>query len=336
MERDIRIVEFQDTPVRLIRIDGVNYIPAEDLGKILGLAEPRIAVNKIFNRHREELEPHAAVTNLVTPGGTQETRLFTEIGAYLVAMFARTPRARKVRLWLAELPKKFRAARAWLAEEIDELIRRVTGAAFRLGTLTLNEETLERVYLRYALNVEPKEAARDLGLEKWKVKEAYHCLEILRVPKIQDKGKIPWTDETYRTRTAYGTSEEVIMNFVDAVEVELRKTIKEVLRISGGNYETFFKCFSKFAPCWCRVGKIRVILTKEVLKKAPPFLTLKDLANLLMWEYGPSTIKGKSFKTCYIEQRFFWERYVADLVQRMENDISTQIYQELPGKIVKH
>ena len=336
MGKEIQVVEFQGTPVRLVRIDGVHYIPAEDLGRILGFSEPRKSVINIFNRYRDEIEPHTSVINLVTEAGHRETRVFTETGAYLVAMFARTPQAKEVRLWLAELPKRFRAARTWLAEEIDELIRRVTGAAFRLGTLTLNEETLERVYLRYALNVEPKEAARDLGLEKWKIKEAYHCLEILRVPKIQDKGKIPWTDETRWRRTAYGNSEEIVMNFVDEVEDNLRKAIKEVLRISGGNYEIFFKCFAKFAPCWCRVGTIRVILTKEVLKKAPPFLTLKDLADLLRWEYGPSTIKGKSFKTCYIEKRFFWERYVADLIQRMDDDRSTQIYQELPGKIVKH
>lgn len=335
MGKEIQVVEFQGTPVRLVRIDGVNYIPAEDLGRILGFSEPRKSVLNIFARYRDELELHTGVINLVTPGGSQETRVFTETGAYLLAMFARTPKAKEVRLWLAELPKKFRAARAWLAEEIDELIRRVTGAAFRLGTLTLNEETLERVYLRYALSVEPAEAAKDLGLEKWKVKEAYRCLETLRVPKIQGKGKIPWADEGYRTRTAYGTSEE-IMNFVDEIEEDLRKAIEEVLKICGANYEAFFKCLSKFAPCWCRVGKIRVILTREVLKKAPPFLTLKDLANLLRWEYGPSTINGKSVKTCYIEQRFFWERYVADLVQRMETNLSIQTYPELSCKIVKH
>ena len=284
MEKEIRIVEFQGTPVRLVRIDGVNYIPAEDLGKILGFSEPRKSVLNIFARYREELEPHSGVINLVTPGGTQEARVFTETGAYLVAMFARTPRAKEVRLWLAELPKKFRAARAWLAEEIDELIRRVTGAAFRLGTLTLNEETLERVYLRYALNVEPKEAARDLGLEKWRVEEAYHCLQTLRAPKVKGKRGIPWADAKYRKRyrkwTAYESSEEV-MDFVDNLEAELQKIIREVLPLCQQNYDIFFKCLSKFVPYWCHIGKVRVILTKDVLKKAP---TLHD-TNILSQVY---------------------------------------------------
>jgi len=172
-----QIVEFEGQPVRLIRIDGVNYIPAEDLGKILGFSEPRKSVLNIFARYREELEPHSGVINLVTPGGTQEARVFTEIGAYLVAMFARTPRAREVRLWLARLPQLVRERGA---EVLRDAVRQAIERAFALAEdiSRYDQETLEKlVWLRCRAGLTQVEAGRVLGISRFAVQRIEKVLK---------------------------------------------------------------------------------------------------------------------------------------------------------------
>jgi len=104
----VRVVKYQGMSVRVVVRENANYIPAKDLGEILGFSEPRKAVLKIFERNREELAPHSGIVKLTTLGGVQKTRVFTETGAYLVAMFARTPKAKEMRRWLAELPRMLR------------------------------------------------------------------------------------------------------------------------------------------------------------------------------------------------------------------------------------
>jgi len=127
--RETLVLRFRGQDVRIVEVNGEHYIPAEDLGRILGFSEPRKAVLKIFERHREEIEPHSSVVNLTTEAGLREVRVFNEIGAYLVAMFARTPRAKEVRLWLASLPKRLREFREAMRERMPaftlEDVRRV-------------------------------------------------------------------------------------------------------------------------------------------------------------------------------------------------------------------
>ncbi|HFC97512.1 MAG TPA: hypothetical protein ENJ40_03500 [Thermosulfurimonas dismutans] len=125
------VLKFQGHDVRVIEVNGENCIPAEDLGRILGFSEPRKSVNNIFNRYRDEIEPHSSVINLMTEAGLREVRVFNETGAYLVAMFARTPKAKEVRLWLASLPKRLREFReavrrqmpAFTLEDVRRVVR---------------------------------------------------------------------------------------------------------------------------------------------------------------------------------------------------------------------
>ena len=106
---------FEDQEVPLYELNGKMYLAGEGLGKILGLAEPRKAIAKIYQRNREELQPHVRDTKMVSPsstgtrsGGPQTIRLYSEIGCYLITMFAKTKKARQVRVWLASLPQRLR------------------------------------------------------------------------------------------------------------------------------------------------------------------------------------------------------------------------------------
>ena len=41
--RETLVLKFQGQDVRIVEVNGEHYIPAEDLGRILGFSEPRIA-----------------------------------------------------------------------------------------------------------------------------------------------------------------------------------------------------------------------------------------------------------------------------------------------------
>lgn len=128
--QQIKKVDFQGIEVRVIQIDGVTYIPGEDIGKMLGYEEPRVGVNKIFERHRYELELQSVDVKLTsTDGKRYSTRCYNETGAYLIAMFARTPKAREVRQWLAKLPKKVREFHSINEEEM----KRIAEEAYKRG-----------------------------------------------------------------------------------------------------------------------------------------------------------------------------------------------------------
>ncbi|MEW6657347.1 MAG: Bro-N domain-containing protein [Thermodesulfobacteriota bacterium] len=105
--------QFEGQQVPLYEIDGEMYLAGEDLGRMLGLADPRNAVRKIYNRNKSELEPHSRATKLTARDGRPRiTRLYSEVGCYLATMFARTRKAREVRLWLALMAQNIRKAAA--------------------------------------------------------------------------------------------------------------------------------------------------------------------------------------------------------------------------------
>lgn len=125
----VQVVEFDGQEVPVYEVEGEYFLTGEDLGRILGLAEPRTAVRKIYNRNKAELEMHARDTNLVSRDGRpRPTCLYNEVGAHLIAMFAQTPRAREVRQWLAALPRRLRRVQAMVqdkAEILPEVLERV-------------------------------------------------------------------------------------------------------------------------------------------------------------------------------------------------------------------
>ena len=125
----VRQEAFEDLQLQIIEQNGQGWFSAEDIGKALGLEEPRIAVIKIFNRNREEFEGLYRVTSLVTwlkSGGKipHKFTTFNPQGAYLLAILARTPKSKALRRFLA----KFMAHDLLrLKEHVGELEAQVAG-----------------------------------------------------------------------------------------------------------------------------------------------------------------------------------------------------------------
>ncbi|WP_320338077.1 BRO-N domain-containing protein [Citrobacter freundii] len=83
-------------------IDGI-WLTANQIGYALQYADDK-AVQRIFARHIDEFtEKMTRVVKLTTPGGHQETRVFSLRGAHMVAMFARTPVAKEFRRWVLDI-----------------------------------------------------------------------------------------------------------------------------------------------------------------------------------------------------------------------------------------
>lgn len=105
------LLSFQDRDIQFVEVNGEFCLTAEEIGRGLGYQNPRESIIHIYNRFRDELEPYTGVTKLITPGGIQEVRVFTEEGIYIISMLARTARAREFRRRVAGLLKELRQRR---------------------------------------------------------------------------------------------------------------------------------------------------------------------------------------------------------------------------------
>ena len=93
----------------IIMQDGIICMNAESIGMALGYSEPRIAINKIYNRNQDELDNYSVVTKMVTVDGkSYNQRLFTEEGIYIISMLANTSKAKAFRRELAAFLKQKR------------------------------------------------------------------------------------------------------------------------------------------------------------------------------------------------------------------------------------
>lgn len=200
-----RTEEFHQICVTFHEIDGKEYLTGEDIGRCLGLEQPRKSVNKIFNRNREELEPHQGVANLGTPGGKQDVICFSETGANLIAMLAHTKPAKEFRLWLARLPRRVReaapeAARLLLAEGV----RKGFCIASDLLSGRVDPDALARLFWWRRSQATQKETAILLGISREQVQQLEKRLKELGIEfaEIRDGRRIKRMKEAFADEVA--------------------------------------------------------------------------------------------------------------------------------------
>jgi len=88
---------FQNLEFMILDVHGKKYVTAEDLGRALDYEQPRISIINLFRRHRDDLEPHSAVIELITPGGSHFVRCFDKEGVFLIIALSHQPKARQLR-----------------------------------------------------------------------------------------------------------------------------------------------------------------------------------------------------------------------------------------------
>nr|VFK32843.1 MAG: BRO family, N-terminal domain [Candidatus Kentron sp. MB]VFK35552.1 MAG: BRO family, N-terminal domain [Candidatus Kentron sp. MB]VFK77389.1 MAG: BRO family, N-terminal domain [Candidatus Kentron sp. MB] len=98
-----KTLAFHDTSFDLITRDGQLWLSSPQIAEALRYSQPN-RVTDIYNRNaREFTDSMTDVIKLPTRGGEQDTRIFSLRGAHLIAMFARTERAREFRKWVLDV-----------------------------------------------------------------------------------------------------------------------------------------------------------------------------------------------------------------------------------------
>jgi hypothetical protein len=140
---------FGKKEVTIIEKDNQLWMTAEEIGKALGYSEPRIAVLKIFKRHRDILESFSGVTNLVTPGGKQDVTIFNESGCYIIAMKSNTRLAKDFVVWAAKIISAYRQGLLVKKETKPKL----PSATFLREIRESTGETFAGIYLRDTIGI---------------------------------------------------------------------------------------------------------------------------------------------------------------------------------------
>ncbi|SFI60725.1 BRO-N domain-containing protein [Albimonas pacifica] len=104
------LLSFEDTEIEVIRRDGEMWLSARDLADALGYADMS-SVLRLYQRNEDEftsdmtaiIKLGKGTVNLTAPSNAQETRVFSLRGAHLVAMLAKTERAKAFRRWVLDL-----------------------------------------------------------------------------------------------------------------------------------------------------------------------------------------------------------------------------------------
>lgn len=90
------IVKFEEKEIELITVDGVPMMTLAQIGRALE-ASCKTNLSKLYTAHADEFTEE--MTRIVKHGRTR-VRVFNREGAWLIGMFARTPKAAAFRKWV--------------------------------------------------------------------------------------------------------------------------------------------------------------------------------------------------------------------------------------------
>ncbi|WP_442881782.1 P22AR C-terminal domain-containing protein [Enterobacter sp. 37] len=94
---------FHNTNFSYMEMAGQIWLTASEVSQALEYADDK-SVQRIYTRHADEFtEKMTGVVKLTTPRGMQESRVFSLRVAHLIAMFARTPKAKEFRRWVLDI-----------------------------------------------------------------------------------------------------------------------------------------------------------------------------------------------------------------------------------------
>lgn len=97
-------IAFQNVTFDVIDRNGQPWLRHLQIEGALGYKASGRALQLLYKKHAAEFTDNmTALVKLQTPGGEQETRIFSLRGAHLLGMFARTPVAAEFRRWVLDI-----------------------------------------------------------------------------------------------------------------------------------------------------------------------------------------------------------------------------------------
>lgn len=96
------LVQFNNNQLKVIESNNQRCLTATDIAKALGFEKVK-SVSNIYTRHADEFDGLSWVINLMTETQSRHNRVFNREGAWLIGMFARTPKAAEFRKWVLKV-----------------------------------------------------------------------------------------------------------------------------------------------------------------------------------------------------------------------------------------
>lgn len=109
MNTALQTFQFDGIPVSVVDQNGEGWMIGEDIGKALDYNDPRDAINKIYERNRDDLEEYSVTVKLTaTDGKKYDMRVYNEEGVMMVGFFSKQPKAVAFRKWAVGILKAYR------------------------------------------------------------------------------------------------------------------------------------------------------------------------------------------------------------------------------------
>lgn len=94
---------FHNTTFSYMEMAGQIWLTAAEVGEALGYSDDK-AIHRLYRKHADEFTVNmTGVVKVTTPGGVQDSRVFSLRGAHLMGMFSRTTVAKKFRRWVLDI-----------------------------------------------------------------------------------------------------------------------------------------------------------------------------------------------------------------------------------------
>ena len=108
--------------VKTITREGQLWMSGTEVGLALEYASPEKAIKQMYSAHADEFtSTMTKIVKVMTAGGKQAVRFFGLRGAHLLAMFARTSKAKEFRAWVLDILDREVAAIKQSAREVTKL-----------------------------------------------------------------------------------------------------------------------------------------------------------------------------------------------------------------------
>lgn len=94
---------FQNINFAYMEVAGQIWLTAAQVGEALGYSDDK-AIHRLYRKHADEFTANmTGVVKVTTPGGVQDSRVFSLRGAHLMGMFSRTPVSKEFRRWVLDV-----------------------------------------------------------------------------------------------------------------------------------------------------------------------------------------------------------------------------------------
>ena len=91
---ELQVFEYEGSRIRTLEIDGEPWFVGKDVAEVLGYKNPQEAVRT----HVRETDK--GVSEILTPGGSQEMKIINESGLYALILKSKLPSAEQFQHWV--------------------------------------------------------------------------------------------------------------------------------------------------------------------------------------------------------------------------------------------